>query len=375
VAIAALGAICTTTCVARLRAPLLPVPDCRLDRSRDQIVRQHLKLIEPDQTRWELNNPGVPRGRPLWQIVRSAKAGGVDANRCRTAVLGGVSFDALSVRSGCVVRGQSIRCADTLIDAVIQTEDHDIEPALLFALAHEHAHVLAEQKGELFIQTASLRLTGDRRARHSVLREHFCRPHAGTLESEQQADDFALESLIAVIDRLPIPQDIEARLTVVLQGTQLDAGMVRAIRLRTAARQLIRAANAVTLAEPPLAPLLKPFLAEPPQTGRAAGVAAASGFLCAVAEAPSGIEIPAFTRSTHPQAAVRLARAYKAIMAATPDHPLEGSLNALDDHMFRIEAAMAVNYADYVDALEAEMCRVLARTRALPSREECSSHP
>ena len=142
-----------------------PVPACRLDDSMAGEVRE---TVERATATYQALGKPLPFSRvevnpktaaisdatlTVW-VVRDASKGAVDAARCSNRPAAkDEELDDLSVRGGCFVAAvgkPEIRCSDDAVKLFADRGNGGLQPnpALLYVLAHELAHVLQKRAGE-----------------------------------------------------------------------------------------------------------------------------------------------------------------------------------------------------------------------------------
>ena len=194
-----------------------PVPSCRLDPSARSVVAQTLDsairafraldkalLIDAVEV-----NPAAPARRPNTLsafVVLDAAPGKITPQGCPTAPLArGDPLDGLSVRGGCVIVAldtMEMRCsagAITIFGNVDQRSDR-ANPALLYVLAHELAHLYQRRVGEYAGRVERIALIWDRAAKLKALRDG-CDPVS--VRREEEADTLSLQVLAALLTAPP----------------------------------------------------------------------------------------------------------------------------------------------------------------------------
>jgi hypothetical protein len=194
-----------------------PVPTCRLDESMAEEVRE---TVERATATYQALGKPLPFSRievnpktaavsdatlTVW-LVRDASKGAVDEAGCsnRPAAMG-EELDGLSVRGGCFVAAVGTPEISCSADAVKLFADRGSgglrpNPALLYVLAHELAHVLQKRAGEYSARAVTLTVSQDQAARLQMLRGN-CDPVS--TRREEAADELAFSVLSTVLLAAP----------------------------------------------------------------------------------------------------------------------------------------------------------------------------
>ena len=207
-----------------------PVPACRLETDRALAV-QVRGAIERALAAYRVmgialpidavgingataGSPGVERGRTLVvQIVRDAARDKVDRQGCTSAtgpVARGEMLDASSVRGVCVVVAvevPEVRCsaASLALFARVGQRIDRANPALLYVLAHELAHLHQRRVGEYTGRTETIDLAAPVPRKIEALRS-ACEP--GSTRIEAEADALALRVLAEQLTRPPYRETV-----------------------------------------------------------------------------------------------------------------------------------------------------------------------
>jgi hypothetical protein len=198
------------------------VPTCRLDDTHTALIRTTLQRsidlyaaegIALAVDGFSINAPKqkpTPRHLRVY-VVTDAGEQRVDAKDClKAAIQEGEPLDALSVRGGCVVRGDNaleLHCsaqAVSIFSARGRRTDRE-NPSLLYVLSHELAHVHQRRAGEYSGRTEYLALDAQPAEKLRTLQQ-YCAPAMTT--KEREADAYALRILRRVLTASPYREAI-----------------------------------------------------------------------------------------------------------------------------------------------------------------------
>ena len=207
-----------------------PVPACRIetDRALADQVRGAIERafaayraigIALPVTAVSVN--GAPAGSPTSerartlavQIVRDAARDKVDRQGCSSTsgqLSRGEALDAVSIRGVCVavaVEAPEVRCsaANLALFARVGQRTERANPALLYVLAHELAHLHQRRVGEYTGRTETIDLAGPVPRKIEALRS-ACEP--GSTKIEEEADALAVRVLSELLTKPPYRETV-----------------------------------------------------------------------------------------------------------------------------------------------------------------------
>jgi len=220
-----------TTAFPALAAPL---PACRLDGVMAKPVEVALRLAtgayaalgRPLRHGSVFINPspGVSAAGTLSIfIVKDASVGAIDEAGCirnKLAVIRDEELDDISVRGGCVAAAAGIweiRCsADAVaLFGYMGSRTEQVNPALLYVLAHELAHILQRRAGEYAGRVEPILLEQPAAAKLELLRQSC---DASVSRKEVDADALATKVMARLLPESPFREPVFSRKGSVLWG-------------------------------------------------------------------------------------------------------------------------------------------------------------
>lgn len=185
------------------------IPSCRLDNTFNRLatetlaraVAAYVKLGKPLTVETIEANPATIPTKPTTLtvfVVRDAAQAGVDPNGCVSTALGkGDPLDPISVRGGCVIvaiERMEMRCSASAVRIFggDPKEPSRPNPALLYLMAHELAHLIQRRLGEYGGRVERIDLAAKPDEKLRSLRA-ACEP--SLTDREEQADAMSLEVL------------------------------------------------------------------------------------------------------------------------------------------------------------------------------------
>jgi hypothetical protein len=192
------------------------IPPCRLDDSSKAVVAQTLRrALEAYRLLGNVLaidtvevNPSTPSAEAVLSafVVLDAAQDKVTPKGCATTTVAKDDvLDSLSVRGGCVVVAidlMEIRCSSGAVEifANVGQRSERANPALLYVLAHELAHLYQRRTGEYAGRTERIELNWNPAAKIELLRA-ACDPVS--VRREEEADAMSLQVLTLLLPAAP----------------------------------------------------------------------------------------------------------------------------------------------------------------------------
>ncbi len=190
-------------------ATVSPVPACRLDDSMAGEVRETVeratatyqalgKLLPFSRVEVNPKTDTISSGILIVWVLRNASRDAVDAHGCSNRPADkDKELDDLSVRGGCYVASAGkpeMRCSADAVKLFADRGNGSLQPnpALLYVLAHELAHILQKRAGEYSGRAVPLTASQDQATRLQMLRDN-CDPVS--TKREERADELAFSVL------------------------------------------------------------------------------------------------------------------------------------------------------------------------------------
>ena len=156
-------------------------------------------------------------------LLADASIGSVNKSGCvngSPSLVKGEELDALSVRGGCIaVSGEAaeIRCSSQAIQVfgLVGNRPEKKNPALLYVLAHELAHIQQRRAGEYAGRVEPIHLKAPQASKLAILQES-CEP--GLTQTEEDADRFAVEVVARLLTVPPYREPMFSPFGSVLWG-------------------------------------------------------------------------------------------------------------------------------------------------------------
>lgn len=172
-------------------------------------------------------------------IVSDASISSVGKNGCissQPALIKDENLDEISVKGGCIALASDypeIRCSKEAIQVFSKKNNQsDIQnPALLYVLAHELAHILQRHEGEYSGGVETIELNQSKEKKLNILKES-CKPKI--FRTEEEADRLAVQVLSQLLKKSPYREPIFSEQGSVLWGVDqinLAANIWRKIAL------------------------------------------------------------------------------------------------------------------------------------------------
>lgn len=191
-------------------------PPCRFDDENSKTVEIVLHSVKKASAELDQKLPfekiainpesATSSGTLEVYIVSDATINAVDKSGCivrQPAITNTEELDNISVRGGCVaISGEvpQIQCSSNAIKTFGYAASDRLNPALLYVLAHELAHILQRRTGEYAGRVEAINLKALPEANLELLRES-CEP--GLNKVEEAADHFAVQILAKLLPRTP----------------------------------------------------------------------------------------------------------------------------------------------------------------------------
>ena len=341
-------------------------PTCRLDATGAQQVETTLRLAlqgfkEIGQTLpydTVVVNPASqlldPRTLAAY-IVRDATVSAVSPSGCVAkvpATLKGEELDAHSVKGGCVAAasGSRIRCSADAVRVFGRPADGTSKqnPALLYVLSHELAHIAQGRPGEYAGRLQSIDLSSSREEKLRGLKE-ACEP--GLTQAEEDADKQALQILERVLPRAPFREPLFSSRGSVLWGVDqlnLAAHSWSALALE---REFVGRPRPHQSFEPTEFPTPAPKIQ-----------ANSKRFVCEVLTKKKGVVAFPGRSSTHPALEVRIQRVAEALLPLAATLPsTDGATDyqpvaKLQRQLSEVFSFMYRGTGDYLQSVQSSVC-------------------
>jgi hypothetical protein len=342
-----------------------PVPPCRLDASSkaivsetlDRTIRTYHALGKPlPIERVEVNQSTSSDNAKVLNvtIVHDAAQGKVSPQGCATApIANGEPLDALSVRGGCIVvavERMEMRCSSRALDifSYIGQRAGRANPALLYVLAHEFAHIYQRRGGEYAGGVERIELSLERGKKVSALRD-ACDPV--NTRREEEADTIALQVLVDLVAAPPYREPVFSERGSLYWNIDLLALAADAWQRNVLEREFI--------SQPAMHPSFTPT--QFPTAERVLAVNARR-FVCDVLTKRSGVVLYPGKSATHPPLDQRLRRMAEALRPVAQRLPATGAqedfapvarlqqdLGPILTHIYRETGV-------YLEAVQARIC-------------------
>jgi hypothetical protein len=342
-------------------------PACRFDAQSASLVETALTLASDAYAVLEtplpfdkiVVNPTTPApdARTLTvYVVLDASEGQVNQAGCivrEPPLVDGERLDDISVRGGCLTIARTtpeIQCSS---DAV-QTFGHShgqsegANPALLYVLAHELAHVLQRRPGEYAGRVEPIELELSQQEKLQTLRDS-CEP--GVARDEEAADRLAVEVLAMLLPRFPYREPIFSAQGSVFWG--IDQLNLAATEWRTAAqvREFVSRRDPHTSFVPTEFPTPDDMVS-----------ANARKFVCEVLTQEAGTVLYPGRAITHPTLEVRIQRVAEALRPIAASLPKSDggqqfeSIAVLQEQLGDIFSFMYRETGVYLEAVQSAIC-------------------
>lgn len=344
------------------------VPTCRLYGSMTGEVRETMEraiaayhaLGKPlPFNRVEVNSKAAaPSDTTLavW-VIQDASKGAVDKGGCSTQpVANGEELDDISVRGGCFVAAldkPEMRCSAGAVKLFAERGSGGLQPnpALLYVLAHELAHILQNRAGEYSGRVMTLTALQDHASRLLMLQGN-CDPVS--TRREEDADKLAFSVLVKVLPTAPYKEPALSERGSLLWSIDRLALASDAWQRAGAAREFISVPKMHKAFEPTEFPT-------PPKKIQAN----AKRFVCdALQSKGKAVSFPARS-PTHPPVEQRLRNIVEALKPVAQQLPSTGgvkdyeSVARLQQGLGDIFSFMYRETGIYMEALDKNICSII----------------
>lgn len=342
-------------------------PACRFDPQSAPLVETTLTLASEAYAALKtplpfdriVVNPGTPApdARTLTvYVVFDASEGQVDEAGCiahEPPLVDGEGLDDISVRGGCLaIAGTTpeIQCSSEAVYTFGRShgQPESANPALLYVLAHELAHILQRRPGEYAGRVEPIELELSQQEKLQALRDS-CEP--GIARDEEAADRLAVEVLTMLLPRSPYREPVFSAQGSVFWG--IDQLNLAANEWRTGAqeREFLSQRDPHTSFVPTEFPTPDDVVS-----------ANARKFVCEVLTEKTGTVLYPGRANTHPTLEVRIQRAAEAlrpIAASLPKSDGEQqfeSVAVLQEQLGDIFSLMYRETGVYLEAVQSAIC-------------------